>query len=346
MVRSSTIPNRLTKKELFDVFKTALESMNISVFLKSPVNAYPMYLIISNDITEHVVLYLSNISHGGKTRNVNEYRIQIAGNPPLKISDSFKTLLLGWYDELGVFAAFDAQHHQNFGRSPSIQVTKEKLQEGHDKGIAFQIKRTPKTSTGEDTVIIFSPNYIINYIEDLYQQYHVHNGQILSKDEENLLESKPLNAKITEQDLEKLSKPRRMAIVTMNKKLRENKFREAIFKIYKGKCAICNLQLRLTEAAHIIGVGENGSDEVTNGILLCRNHHKAYDSGILAITEDYRIMCNTKVLSELKELGLGGESDKFLKEAKIGEKIILPDEEKFYPSKDYLKDNCKLKGIN
>ncbi len=345
MVRVSTIPNRLTKEELFNVFKNTLESTNTNVFLKGSANTYPIELVTSNDTTEEIVLYISNISHGGKTRNINEYRIQIAGTPPLRISDKFKTLLLGWYDELKVFAAFDARHHQNFGRSPSIQVTKEKLQEGHDKGIAFQIKRTSKTSTGEDTVIVFSPNYIINYIEELYPRYHIHTGQGLSKGEEKLLDNKPLDAEITEKDLEKLSKPRRMAIIILNKKLRESKFREAIFQIYKGKCAICNLQLRLTEAAHIIGVGEMGSDEITNGVLLCRNHHKAYDAGILAINEEYKIVYNVNILSKLKTIGLGGESDKFLKEARIGEKINLPDDKKFCPNKDYLKENCKLKGI-
>lgn len=276
MVRVSTV-KRLTKEALLNIFINSLEHVGAEVSIKS-FHTFPIELYINENYqTEKIILYIANISHGGKTRSKNEYRIQISGSPPLITKEDSKTLLIGWFEELGVFVAFDVEHHKNFGKSPSIQVVKEKLQEGHDNGTAFQIKRTVK---GDDVVIIFSPLFIINYIQDLYPRYHSHLKEAISQEEEKLLQTKPLNIEISEEDLSKLSKERRMAIITLSKKLRESKFREVIFKIYKGKCAICNLQLKLTEAAHILPVSNKGLDEITNGILLCRNHHKAYDSGL------------------------------------------------------------------
>lgn len=340
MVRVSTI-KRLTKDALLDIFIKSLEHIGSDVSIKSN-SIYPVELCITTNYeSEKIILYIMNISHGGKTRSENEYRIQISGKPPLETSEEAKTLLIGWYEELKVFAAFDAEHHKNFGKSPSLQVVKEKLQEGHDKGIAFQIKRTPK---GDDVVIVFSPMFILNYIDELYQRYHAHSKQSMSQEEESLLKKEPLNAKISKEELDKLSRERRTALIVLNKKLRESKFREIIFRIYNGKCALCNLQLRLTEAAHIIPVNDDGLDEITNGILLCRNHHKAYDSGLLGINKEYKVIINRKAINKLKDAGLGGQADKFVKE--INEKINLPDNPEYYPNRENLEKNCKLRGIN
>ncbi len=95
--------------------------------------------------------------------------------------------------------------------------------------------------------------------------------------------------------------------------------------------------------AHIIAVSDEGLDEITNGILLCRNHHKAYDAGLFGINKDYNIIVNRKAINKLRDFGLGGEADKFVRELK--QKINLPDNPDFYPNKDYLEKNCKQKGI-
>lgn len=54
------------------------------------------------------------------------------------------------------------------------------------------------------------------------------------------------------------------------------KFNFDVFKYYENKCAVCDINYFL-EAAHIIPVRNKGSDNKKNGLILCKNHHKAFD---------------------------------------------------------------------
>jgi len=68
-------------------------------------------------------------------------------------------------------------------------------------------------------------------------------------------------------------------------KIRANnqpKFRSDVFKYYENECAVCGLNLFL-DAAHIIPVEKNGTDNKENGLILCKNHHKAFDDNLFKI---------------------------------------------------------------
>lgn len=59
---------------------------------------------------------------------------------------------------------------------------------------------------------------------------------------------------------------------------RANGFARAVRDAYDGCCAMCGLGLGLVESAHILPVAaRNSVDEVRNGLLLCANHHRAFD---------------------------------------------------------------------
>ena len=64
------------------------------------------------------------------------------------------------------------------------------------------------------------------------------------------------------------------------KKRSQAAFRAAVVRRYGGKrCALCDAPSEVIEAAHIVTVSENGSDDSGNGLLLCRNHHALFDMG-------------------------------------------------------------------
>lgn len=338
--RMPTIP----KKELLLHVINNIKDSGWDVQLVNSINDYPLRAILTKgEEREEVVIYIWNISHGGKTRSSEEYRIQIKGiEPPLLVGEDFKTLLLGWYNQGKVFAAFDSVKHMNFGRSPSLQVTKSKLQEAFDHGIAFQEK---KTKNGREIVVTFAPNFIMDYIKDIYPQYHTGAKEEISNIETEVLLKNPLDIKIPVDELNKLPSPRKKIVTTINKKVRERRFQVYIRRLYLGKCAVCGIQANLTEAAHIIAVKEDGTDEIANGILLCSNHHKAYDFGLLAIDSDYKILVNKNIVGQLRKIKQDGKLTEFLKGSRIGEKIFLPDKSKFHPKKEYLSENCKSKGI-
>ena len=64
----------------------------------------------------------------------------------------------------------------------------------------------------------------------------------------------------------------------------QQRFRMSVLKRYGPCCAVCDVAApELLEAAHIIPVGSDGSDDPRNGLVLCRNHHRAFDLGLFCI---------------------------------------------------------------
>jgi putative restriction endonuclease len=48
------------------------------------------------------------------------------------------------------------------------------------------------------------------------------------------------------------------------------------------RCAVCVVNLKpLLDAAHIRGVADRGSDDPRNGLILCKNHHAAFDARLI-----------------------------------------------------------------
>lgn len=65
---------------------------------------------------------------------------------------------------------------------------------------------------------------------------------------------------------------------------RQQRFKFEVIRRYGRQCAVCEVRiLELLQAAHIIPHGEHGSYDARNGIVLCANHHLAFDAGLFAI---------------------------------------------------------------
>ena len=84
----------------------------------------------------------------------------------------------------------------------------------------------------------------------------------------------------------------------------QSKFRFDVLKRYGSKCAICNIENKhMLDAAHIIPVDEDGPDDPRNGLILCKNHHAAFDRNLFVINpNDYSIdaLDNNINISEAK----------------------------------------------
>jgi putative restriction endonuclease len=77
---------------------------------------------------------------------------------------------------------------------------------------------------------------------------------------------------------------------------RDPNFRHEILRAYENSCAICGYTSRLSdtlvgvEAAHIKWHQHGGPDTTPNGVALCALHHKLFDRGIIAFSEDHRVL--------------------------------------------------------
>jgi putative restriction endonuclease len=64
----------------------------------------------------------------------------------------------------------------------------------------------------------------------------------------------------------------------------QQRFKFQVFKRYGPKCVVCELAVpHLLDAAHIRPKLAQGSDDPRNGLVLCANHHRAFDAGLFAI---------------------------------------------------------------
>lgn len=65
----------------------------------------------------------------------------------------------------------------------------------------------------------------------------------------------------------------------------QQRFRLSVLKRYGPACAVCHVTaLELLTAAHIVAVEKDGSDDPRNGLVLCWNHHRAFDLNLFGIT--------------------------------------------------------------
>lgn len=72
----------------------------------------------------------------------------------------------------------------------------------------------------------------------------------------------------------------------------QQRFNFEVFKRYGSKCAVCDLDiLPLLQAAHLVPKEEKGSDDPRNGLVLCANHHLAFDSYLFAIHPENLEIC-------------------------------------------------------
>jgi putative restriction endonuclease len=130
--------------------------------------------------------------------------------------------------------------------------------------------------------------------------------------------------------------------VTLKKKLRDVSFRKRVLTAYSFRCSICGIQLNLVESAHIIPVQYNGTEETSNGLALCPLHHKAYDSSLITVGEDYRVRLNDEKVSKLKQAQLDDGLEGF--ESNLRPIIHLSPAISDRPHVEYIKQANQIRG--
>lgn len=111
-------------------------------------------------------------------------------------------------------------------------------------------------------------------------------------------------------------------------------FKREIPKIYNYQCAISEMQIvssthaQMIDACHIVPFAVSKDDTITNGIALSPTLHRAYDRGLITITEDYRVRVSPAISETNSPYSLGQFE---------GKQILLPGNRKYYPSIENLK---------
>lgn len=85
-----------------------------------------------------------------------------------------------------------------------------------------------------------------------------------------------------------------------SKQGRDLKFRLQLIPLYRYACVLCGMKVLLpsgvtiVEAAHIHQFSDSQNDTITNGLVLCRNHHWAFDQGLWTLGTDHTVLVATR----------------------------------------------------
>lgn len=94
---------------------------------------------------------------------------------------------------------------------------------------------------------------------------------------------------------------RRYALQTVQQRLHQASFRQAVIMAYDGRCALSGLpEPLLLDAAHIISDKHEvlGQPIVPNGIPLSKIHHAAFDAHLIGIDPDFRMHVSARLLDQ------------------------------------------------
>ncbi len=111
-------------------------------------------------------------------------------------------------------------------------------------------------------------------------------------------------------------------------------FRANILRAYEYKCAVCSFDVRLgtspiaLEASHIRWRQANGPDTEENGLALCSLHHKLFDRGAFALSDQLEIMVSDEVHGSV---GFQEWLMRF-----HGEQINFPQRQSYYPAPEFI----------
>ncbi|MGC2374623.1 MAG: HNH endonuclease [Solirubrobacteraceae bacterium] len=237
-------------------------------------------------------VFIWRITHGGASRAADEYRVQTTRpqNQPFLAGDGAQTLLLGYHEDLDVFAAWDVREHSNPGSSSSLQVSLDLLEEAREKGVTSRLR---DTQAGQELVVAFAPESAAAYL-DVSERLYAAGVQSATPAVEAATSGAPIPDASLPADAERRREIREVAAL-----VRDRRFRTAVLRAYRERCAFCGLGLGIVEAAHIQSVADNGPDVVANGVAACPNHHKAFDRGLLLVQSDSRISVNEDRTVEL-----------------------------------------------
>ena len=123
---------------------------------------------------------------------------------------------------------------------------------------------------------------------------------------------------------------------------RDPRFKKWVLDAYLQTCCICDRQLGIIQAAHIIPHSEDDSpNDVQNGLALCIEHHRLYDDGLLLPGPGQELVFNRERAEYLRqteqEKGLAGI------EALEGRKYQIPATAGLQPRDDYLERGVAIR---
>ena len=287
---------------------------------------------------------------GNKRTNPEERRIQIGRNrinqQQHHLKDSFRTAFLGFFQNGDVFVAWDPEHVYSLKGEKVMSVYARESQRLKAIKNNSAVHPIHSRHLGANTFAIALQSQTLGfYLENIEGFHRLPNAksiadlsgkfkQISSDDQIGGIG----NFTFGEDD-------KREKFVFERKSFpRDPLFKYQVMNAYKQACCVCNRQLGLVQAAHIIphSIPDSPKD-VRNGLALCVEHHKLYDDGLLLPGPNRKLIFNrtrAKYLSETnQDEGLGEI------ESLGNREYSVPEDTSQRPLDEYLATGLRLRQV-
>jgi len=323
-------------------FVETLERHGAVVLLEGEYRRRPARLRVQLDgEVMRCLLYLWTITGGGNNRSPNERRIQITNADEFRLEPGARTIIGGFSPDEEVWCFWDPLSHVRFSAgSPSFQVHIDTLTAAAADGIATQRR---EVRNGEETIIAVHPDALASYVIHAREW---HGTEVPGDELADLLEATEDEIIGFVEDADNLPEAqRRERVVEVVRTYRDARFRPNVLRAYNYKCAIAQTSLKLVEAAHIIPVAHaRGTDDVTNGLALAVQHHRAYDAGLIGIRGDHRIVVNPERVQHLRDEHLADGLDDLIRTLDR-QTITLPNVIEVRPDPARLRLAMEIRGF-
>ena len=289
--------------------------------------------ILLNLNGEEISVYLSNLTqlhnYNNKVRIApkrNEIDIQ-----KHRHKNGVTVAFLGTFDGGKNYCSWNLPHVFSLKTKTSSSLYAPKMYE--KKKLSF-----PDIYKGDKHYVVIIPSSALGtYLENIRKFHSTING---SQAIQNLKRrtSASLDILATSHSID----PEKERLVYLWKKFRDPEFRRKVMRAYGNSCCVCKFQ-PVVDAAHIIPhKHEKSCDSVTNGLLLCPNHHRMYDDSLFSISSDYKILINHDLVDKLRDKGRHGGIDDLVRIE--GCEISLPARKEDRPSKEFLEYGDKIRA--
>lgn len=323
----------LNRIDLFHVLADAFRKHSEASLYLDGANPYRFSLNGNN-----VSAFVGNIHRAGR-KDDDEFRIQCPGDLPTVFAER-QTLgdivvVLGYHPDWDVFSAWDPARF--LARNPksqrfSIYTRLSKIQEATNMGGSIY------TDSDQQNILMFRSEFVGLYAE---------NSTVIHQASDGVLRNITDNYRKTRQG----ERPTRLArvkgqriTVTHTQYARSPQFRAEVLEAYSHKCAMCDIQLDLLEAAHVVPHAHpQGVDVVGNGLALCALHHRSFDTGLIYVDQNYWIQVNANRVRYLRKMNRAGGLGNYRRN--LQPKLALPSNINLQPLEENIVLGNRLRGV-
>lgn len=303
--------------------------------------AMPAQMVLNGPgpTTLRVLVYVKNLTPAHRT-NSDEYRIQLSSRVlPLQFLRNTTTVVLGFHAESGLFVGFDPRGVSTTAATQlsAGYVSLSAVRRAKRQGMTFDRNRVGRIAVG------MRPELFVAYCQNAAAFHSVDEDVEIVALLNGAAAAYTGTRRLPLAPEEEPGTTRQRLVRTVQILSRDAGFRRRVLDAYEDRCAVSETQLALVEAAHILPVSVEGSnDSVSNGLALLPQYHRAFDAGLIYLTPRYVMRVNERRVEQLRRQRLVDGLDDF--EAGMGA-IRLPGRRREWPSPALIRQANRVRGV-